>query len=250
MTPAELQALMVGGMPPLHSARIGDWLLRAANGYTGRANSALAVGDPGMPLPEAIDRVARWYAEQNQPPLVQLTHATNADPSGSALGSLLTQRHWRFFQSTLVMTLRPEAAAPLPRVTEVRVEVATTPTDDWWAASSPRVLEHRDTLARMLTNVQDGAYLTAYIDGRVVGHARLAFNDDWSGIFDIHTDPDVRRRGVATALMSAATSAAAERRISLQYLQVSTDNDPAVQLYESLGWRVHHEYHYARPHGA
>ena len=27
--------------------RLGDWLLRAAEGFTGRANSALPVGDPG-----------------------------------------------------------------------------------------------------------------------------------------------------------------------------------------------------------
>ena len=30
----------------------GGWLLRAAAGFTGRANSALAAGDPGMPLAE------------------------------------------------------------------------------------------------------------------------------------------------------------------------------------------------------
>ena len=30
--------------------RLGDWLLRAAEGFTGRANSALAAGDPGLPL--------------------------------------------------------------------------------------------------------------------------------------------------------------------------------------------------------
>ncbi len=35
--------------------RLGDWLLRAADGFTGRANSALANGDPGRPL----DRAAR-----------------------------------------------------------------------------------------------------------------------------------------------------------------------------------------------
>ncbi|HWC21477.1 MAG TPA: GNAT family N-acetyltransferase [Flexivirga sp.] len=262
VTREELEALMVGGMPPLESVRIGDWLLRAANGYTGRANSVLPLGDPGMPLESAVDQVIAWYAERDQPALVQLPHETGADPRTSDLGALLAQRDWRFFQSTLVMTLPPRVTASSPSdgpispslgeeaVTRdrVRVEVATAPTDDWWTTGSPRALEHRSTLADLLTHVQHPAYLTAYLDDRPVGHARLAFTDGWSGIFDIHTDPAVRRRGIATALMAAATQAADEQRISLQYLQVSADNVAAVGLYRSLGWQVHHEYHYATPH--
>ena len=36
---------------------LGEWRLRAAAGFTGRANSALPVGDPGLPLPEAVAAV-------------------------------------------------------------------------------------------------------------------------------------------------------------------------------------------------
>jgi hypothetical protein len=41
--------------------RLGSWLLRAADNWTGRGNSALAVGDPDRPLEAAIDAVERWY---------------------------------------------------------------------------------------------------------------------------------------------------------------------------------------------
>ncbi|MFD0595838.1 hypothetical protein ACFQZ4_28950 [Catellatospora coxensis] len=46
---------------------LGAWRLRAAGGYTGRANSALPVGDPGLPLPEAIDAVVAFYRRQGLP---------------------------------------------------------------------------------------------------------------------------------------------------------------------------------------
>ena len=39
--------------------RLGDWWLRAADGWTGRANSLLPAGSPGMPVAEAVHGPAR-----------------------------------------------------------------------------------------------------------------------------------------------------------------------------------------------
>jgi ribosomal protein S18 acetylase RimI-like enzyme len=238
----ELQVLMTAGMPPLDSQHVGEWLLRSAEGYTGRANSALAVGDPGMPPAEAVDRVAAWYAEHGQPALIQLPHRPGENPAASALGSLLVTRDWRFVTRTLVMT---KPASPAVSTERVPIDISDTPSDDWWLSASPRSLEHRDTLARVLARIPEAAYLTAYVDGTAVGHARLAFTGRWSGVFDLHTDPSVRRRGVARALMAGASQLAVDQRIPLQYLQVAAENEAAVRLYRSLGWQVHHEYHYA-----
>lgn len=239
----DLQSLMTAGMPPLRSQRVGEWLLRAADGYTGRANSALPIGDPGLPLDVALERLIAWYADQHLPALIQLPHATESEPTESALGPALAQRNWRFFQRTLVMVtpaLTTGRSGP-------RIEVSSVPTDAWWEASSPRSIEHRATLTQVLARIPAGAYLTAYLDDRPAGHARLAFHDGWSGVFDVHTDPAVRRRGVGRALMGAAEQLATDERIPLQYLQVSADNSAAVRLYESLGWQTHHAYHYATP---
>jgi hypothetical protein len=52
----------------------GGWLLRAAGGFTGRANSALATGDPGMPLADAVGEVCRWYTVRGLPALVSLAY--------------------------------------------------------------------------------------------------------------------------------------------------------------------------------
>ena len=43
----ELQRIADRGWRALETAPVGDWLLRASDGFTGRANSALPLGDPG-----------------------------------------------------------------------------------------------------------------------------------------------------------------------------------------------------------
>lgn len=64
----DLEEAAACGWRAPEEAALGRWLLRAAEGFTGRANSALAVGDPGMPLAAAVSEVCRWYQALGLPP--------------------------------------------------------------------------------------------------------------------------------------------------------------------------------------
>src|SRR6266851_819271 len=63
----ELEAIAAKGWRAPEEAPLGGWMLRAARGFTGRANSALAAGDPGIPLAAAMTSVRRWYAARDLP---------------------------------------------------------------------------------------------------------------------------------------------------------------------------------------
>jgi N-acetylglutamate synthase len=73
---------------------LGEWRLRAADGFTGRANSALPLGDPGLPLPEAVTAVEEWYRRRALLPMIVvpkvLLQGTPPDP----LEDLLAERGW------------------------------------------------------------------------------------------------------------------------------------------------------------
>ena len=81
----------------------------------------------------------------------------------------------------------------------------------------------------------DGYYLVAWEDDEPVGHAHLALTDP-PELQDVSVRPEYRRRGVATALASAAENAVVGRGGKRLRLSVSIDNAEALALYRGLGY--------------
>lgn len=84
-------------------------------------------------------------------------------------------------------------------------------------------------------------YLIAWEDDLPVGHAHIAWLDTSLGvpeIQDVYVSPSERRRGVATALSTAAEDEARARGYERISLSVSDEGNPgARRLYEQLGYR-------------
>jgi ribosomal protein S18 acetylase RimI-like enzyme len=55
-------------------------------------------------------------------------------------------------------------------------------------------------------------------------------------LYSIASLPEARGKGVGTALIEAAETAARQRRCQALRLEVRTDNDSAIRLYERLGY--------------
>ncbi|MFY1675308.1 GNAT family N-acetyltransferase [Plantactinospora sp. WMMB334] len=131
----ELELASDEAWPAPVRARLGDWLLRTAEGWSGRANSALPVGDPDRPLDEAIDAVARWYAERGRPAMVNVPL-----PLAAPVGAALDARGWSARPLVLVQTA-PLAAildAVPPRPELPAPELTGTPTPGWYALAAQR----------------------------------------------------------------------------------------------------------------
>ncbi|MEX3103315.1 GNAT family N-acetyltransferase [Streptomyces sp. ST1020] len=83
----ELSRVAARSWLPVESAPLGDWELRAAAGFTRRANSALPLGNPGVPLDEALRVVREWYGVRGLPAYIQVG-------DGDALCGELEARGW------------------------------------------------------------------------------------------------------------------------------------------------------------
>ncbi|HEY6593201.1 MAG TPA: GNAT family N-acetyltransferase [Asanoa sp.] len=221
--------------PAPDTGRLGDWLLRSAQGWTGRANSALPVGDPDRPLEEAIDAVERWYGRRGRPPLVN-TPLPLAAPVGAALDA----RGWTARPLTLLQS------GPLAglRGGSVGVTLARRPSDAWLAVAAARKQSLPDAAWHVLTAVPqvrfaeayDGSELVAIGRGAVVGAGR------WLHVGLVEVVPAWRRRGLAGRMTAALAEWAAGLGATRAFLQVEERNTAAVALYGSLGLATHHSY--------
>jgi N-acetylglutamate synthase len=222
--------------------RLGGWILRSAENWTGRANSALAVGDPDRPLEAAIDAVVDWYTDRGQPPLINAPM-----PLAAPVNAALDDLGWTARPLVLVQT------APLPALLDAEredrglppVELARTPTEDWWAM----VAEHKGPLPaaarRLLTAVPESVFAHVWnADGELIAVARgtVTGPQRWHGIALLQTTAGARRRGMAVHVLRAMASWAAERGSTRAYLQVEEHNAGAVAFYRRLGFTTHHTY--------
>lgn len=222
--------------------RLGAWILRAAENWTGRANSALAVGDPDRTLEAAIEGVVDWYAARGQAALINAPM-----PLAAPVNAALDERGWTARPLTLVQTapLAAVLADPPGRTDLPPVTLADAPTDDWFAM----VAEHKGTLPEAAVRVLTGVPGTVFASVRdsaggllAVARGTVTGPDRWHGISLVQCAPAARRQGLARHVVRTMAQWARQRGATRAYLQVEERNAAAVGLYGRLGFTTHHTY--------
>ena len=239
---AALEAAAAGGWRATEEEALGGWLLRAAGGFTGRANSALAIGDPGLPLAEAIGKVCAWYQARGLPPAIAVAYPLGR-PHDGEVDRQLTGRGWtERAGAATVMTAEPAAIARLPGASAVDMD--GQPDDGWLSMYRYRGQPPPPIARRLLMSAPWQAFASVREAGRTLAIGRVAVAASWAGLTAIEVDPAHRRRGLATAITAALAAAAAAHGVAGIYLQVADDNEPARALYRRAGFADHHGYHY------
>ncbi len=240
----DLQRVMVGAWPAMETARLGDWTLRAANGFTQRANSVVTAGDPGLPLDAALAEVEDWYAARDLPPNLTVAVPVGTDPAADPVTVTALARGYSLRQPTVTLTASAADVADLRAPRGVAAPDLSRDLTDEWLDSYRSYRELDEEAARaILTGSPAQVFATARdTDGAVLGVGRLGLADGWGGIAAMWVPPAARRRGVATALLRALAGEAVAQGVVSLHLQTDADNDPALALYERHGFERHHVY--------
>lgn len=218
---AERHALVL--WPHVERASVGQWELRSDPAPVGRllkrANSALAIGDPGTSYDDATARVLDFYAARSREPMVQVEVGSEVEAHFEAAGwTEVAGGNSHFQVASLAQVSRVLRGTSLP------AELTPVTTYD-----GPRFnLELRDR-------------------DRVVAGARAGLSGDWVGLHAFGVDPAWRRRGVATGMLAEVVEFGAEQGAITLWLHVEVDNAPALALYGSIGFVTHHSLRYLSP---
>lgn len=203
----------------MESEPLGEWTLRAAPPHEGRllkrANSALAMGDPGVPLAEAAARVVEFYAARQRPALAQVEQ--DGDVASGLLGL-----GWR----SLGHGSAHVQLAPVSRALRA-CRATDAPLDDD-SRGVPVVIRSTDGDQLEVVTGDGAARGWAVLDG------------DWLGLHSLWVDPDRRRRGLGRLVLAELLDWGASRGATTAWLHVETDNPGAVALYEGAGFTTHH----------
>ncbi|HEY0501325.1 MAG TPA: GNAT family N-acetyltransferase [Kutzneria sp.] len=244
---AELELRCADAWPALVDERLGQWRLRAADGFTGRANSALTTGDPGIPVPAALDAIGAFAARHGIKPAAHVTVGSQTERDIRAAGWQLAEDHPGGAESAVMVGPLPDGE-PLGKIPPVKIPLGKTPLakildkppPQWWelAVGEPTPAQRHVLGTGPLLGF-------GYVEGAAV--VRGCVVDSTLHISRLAVRPELRRQGTARRLLAALAAWARECGAREAVLQVAVHNEAAIRLYEDLGFTEHHRYRYLRP---
>ena len=272
---ARVENLCADAWPARVDRPLGAWRLRAAGGFTGRANAALAVGDPGIPVPAALEIVRAFADEHGVPPRVHAPVGSPWDRAVAREGWVLDAGHEAGAEVAVLVAdvdrlvrgrpaRRHTLSDKLGPETPDAVVLADRPDAAWWALSLGRnptpderwVLdpaghdEPGESIPSGLAAARAAAapeVRTAFGTVPGTGVIRAAVVGDHLHLSRLAVRPEARRAGVGTTLTAAAAAWAREQGARWAVLQVALHNTAARALYDALGATEHHRYRYLVP---
>lgn len=197
----------------------------------------LVVGDPPEDLPAAVRTVTHWYTERGLRPRAQVPM-----PGAEAADGAFAAAGWVQVEDVLVLT------APLTGWPPGGVPVAldAVPDEAWLAGYRYRGTPLPPVARSVLLGGEDPVFAAVRLDAAPAPLAAVARGivvDGWLCVTAVTVDERYRRRGLATAVMSALGEWARPRGGHSCLLQVVESNAPALALYARLGFTEHHRYH-------
>jgi N-acetylglutamate synthase len=227
--------------PALQTIQYDGWLLRFANGVTRRSNSVNMLYPSTLGPEEKIDHCERFYLSHNIAPCFKVTSIS--DPAdidqrlarrGYALDSVIS------FQVMDISNIHHEPPGDMLIETELNPRWI----DDFIRMNGFNP-NRRPSYIGIMEQVRTPKCLLSLTRGnRTIGVGLGVAEDTFVGLFDIVVEQSYRQTGLGYRVVENLLGWGREQGALTAYLQVLTDNTPAMRLYEKMGFREQYRYWY------
>jgi len=241
MLTRRIEEVSLNAWPALQQMLFDGWILRFSRGYTKRANSVNPLFGSSMDVDQKVDACETLYAGRGLRPIFRLTPFSLP----SDLDQVLESHDYAKADPTLVLHLDLQG---LDTPATPSIELCDEPLDDWlgiFCRFKGAPVEKHQAHKEILQAIPSRRFLTSLVDAdRPVACGLGVLENDYFGLFDLVTDPQRRRRGYGTQLVSSLLRWAQEHGARHAYLQVESTNEPARRLYARFGFEEAYGYWY------
>jgi len=227
--------------PALQTIQYDGWILRFANGVTKRSNSVNLLYPSALDPSKKIAYCERVYASRHIPPCFKIT--TIAEPAD--LDTLLAKRGYDI-HSTISFQVCDISTIPSNPLSDIHIETELNPRwiDDFIRMNNfdkKRKATYIGIMEQMLT---PKCLISLTRGHKTIGVGLGVLEDCNLGLFDIVVDKAFRNTGVGYHIVENLLRWGRKNGADRAYLQVLSDNFPAIRLYEKMGFREIYQYWY------
>ncbi len=237
-----LEELTLNAWPAPQTVYDDGWVLRFAEGYTRRANSVNPLYTPFSDLAEHIRRCEGWYRARKQDVVFKMTPL--ALPK--QLDKVLALHGYREEAVTSVQTVELSHIAPPDQNQNI---ILTYELHDAWLELFCQMrggdTRHLGMMRKIISRIAPAcAFAVLYVGETSAAMGLAVAERGYVGLFDIITHPELRNRGLGEQLILRLLNWGKASGATHSYLQVMTNNAPALRLYEKLGYQEVYQYWY------
>lgn len=227
--------------PALQTFWYDGWSLRLAKGVTKRSNSVSLLYPSTLDPAEKIGWCETLYLQHSVTPCFKITGIS--DPPGL---DVLLEKHGYYrhsvisFQTLDISTLHAKSGPD--------VMICLNLSEPWLERfvtmnrfDPGRIPVYQAIMEQIMT---PSCFASVIMDGQILAVGLGVLERKYLGIFDLVVDPAFRRQGLALRIMQTILAWGKSQGASVAYLQVLTDNSPALQLYDRMGFKEAYRYWY------
>jgi ribosomal protein S18 acetylase RimI-like enzyme len=241
-TISEIEYLASHCWPAKEIERYRGWIIQWNDGITWRANSVLPLEETNDELLEdSIDYVINFYNERYSPTTFKITKGSKPRVLDETLDEMDFQKrmitHLQMVPVAELVSFDSRVGVDLLRVTDESIDLLFHRSErDEFALGIRREIIHRIEGEKKIACVM--------IDGKVAGVGLGVVEEDMLGFFSIRTLPEYKRQGVAWSINCALAYWGEENGAHTAFLQVESENRPALELYRAMGFETRYTYWY------